>query len=84
MAAAITAAEPEAIPRATFDLASIPGLAERLEPARTTTEALNTNKRKDGRGLDAWRAAHVTTNGDAATATIQGSRAGEGRAPFKF
>ena len=75
MAAAITAAEPEAIPRATFDLASIPGLADRLEPTRTTTEAIKANKRKDGRGLDVWRAAHVTTNGDAATATIKGSRA---------
>ena len=75
MAAALAQAEPEAIPRATFDLASIPGLAERLEPARTTTEAIKANKRKDGRGLDAWRAAHVSINGDAATATNGGSRA---------
>ena len=75
MAAISAAAEPEAIPRATFDLASIPGLQEHLEPTRTTTEAIKANKRKDGRGLDVWRAAHVTTNGDAATATIKGSRA---------
>ena len=75
MAAAISAAEPECIPRTAFDISAIPGLQERLEPARTTTEAIKTNKRKDGRGLDAWRAAHVTTNGDAATATIKGSRA---------
>ena len=75
MAAAIQASEPEAIPRTAFDISAIPGLAERLEPTRTTTEAIKANKRKDGRGLDAWRAAHVTTNGDAATATIKGSRA---------
>ena len=75
MAAALAAAEPEAIPRTAFDISAITGLAERLEPTRTTAEAIKTNKRKDGRGLDAWRAAHVTTNGDAATATIQGSRA---------
>ena len=75
MAAALATAEPEAIPRATFDLASIPGLTERLEPARTTTEAIKAGTRKDGRKLDAWRAAHITTSGDAATATIKGSRA---------
>ena len=75
MAAALQASEPECIPRAAFDISAIPGLQERLEPTRTTTEAIKANKRKDGRGLDAWRAARVTTNGDAATATNGGSRA---------
>lgn len=75
MAAALAPAENEAIARCAFDISSVPGLRERLDPKTATKDAIATKKRRDGRGLDGWRACHVTTNDDTTSATIGASRA---------